>query len=81
MSAFDDGFHAGRIEEKVSEHDRRLNAINGSIDRAEETISLLREDVRGIGVKVGVYAGIAAFVAAIVGSAASGVIVYAIVHA
>lgn len=74
MSSFEDGFHAGRIQEKVSEHDRRLNAINGSIDRAEAAISGLREDVKGIGVKVGVYAAIAAFVSGIVGSLATAVI-------
>ena len=80
-------YQRGQQAEKIAEHDRRLDAINGSIDRAEETIVGMRGDihqlaltVNGIGVKVGAYAGIAAFVAAIVGSAASGLIVYAIVH-
>ena len=32
-------FERGQMHEKVREHDRRLDAINGSIDRAEEAIS------------------------------------------
>lgn len=73
--SFSDGFHAGRIQEKVAEHDRRLNAINGSIDRAEASVSALREDVRGLGVKVGVYAAVAAFVAGLAGSIVTAIVV------
>lgn len=80
-------FEHGQQYEKIVEHDRRLDAINGTIDRAEEAISGLRQDVHqlalavnGIGVKVGGYAALAAFVAAIVGSTASGIIIYLVVH-
>jgi hypothetical protein len=72
---YEDGVEVGQWREKVREHDRRLNAINGSIDRAEEAITGLREDVRGIGVKVGVYAGLAAFLASTVGSIVTGVVI------
>jgi len=80
MSSYDDGVIDGQTREQVREHGRRLDAMNGSIDRAEQAISGLREDVKGIGVKVGIYAAIAASVAAIVGSAASGLIIYIITN-
>ncbi len=66
-----DEFERGRIHEKVREHDRRLQAINGSIDRAEAAINKLSSEVAKISVKV----GIASAVAALVGSAATGVVV------
>ena len=80
-------YERGKQAERIAEHDRRLNAINGSIDRAEETIVGMRQDVHnlaltvnGIGVKVGVYAGLAAFIASGLGSIATGIIVYNLVH-
>lgn len=80
-------FERGAQAEKIREHDRRLDAINGSIDRAEETVVALRKDihqvaltVNGLGVKVGVYAGLAAFIASTAGSVVTGVIVYSIVN-
>lgn len=66
-----DEFERGRIHEKVREHDRRLQAINGSIDRAEAAINKLSSEVAKISVKV----GIASAVAALVGSAATAVVV------
>lgn len=74
-ASFEDGFQAGTLQEKVREHDRRLNAINGSIDRAEAALSAVREDVRGLGVRVGVYAAVAAFVASAAGSIVTAVVV------
>lgn len=72
MSEHDnDEFERGRIHEKVREHDRRLQAINGSIDRAEAAINKLSSEVAKISVKV----GIASAVAALVGSAATAVVV------
>lgn len=80
-------YERGKQAERIAEHDRRLNAINGSIDRAEEAVIALRQDihsvaltVNGIGVKVGVYAGLAAFIASGVGSIATGLIVYQLVQ-
>lgn len=87
MSTFDDGYHAGKMSERVNEHDRRLNAINGSIDRSEQaqlqltaTVADLARKVEGIGSKVGVYASIGAFVASVIGSVVTGVVVYALTH-
>jgi hypothetical protein len=71
IMAVDDEYQRGRLTEKVAEHDRRLNAINGSIDRAEAAINGLREEVARITVKV----GIAAFIAGLVGSGITAVIV------
>lgn len=79
-TSFEDGFHAGQMQERVAEHDRRLAAIIGSIDRAETAISALREDVGKIGVRVGIYAAMAAFVASIAGSIVTGVIVFSLIH-
>ena len=36
MSGYDDGVADGVLRERVNEHGRRLDAINGSIDRNEE---------------------------------------------
>lgn len=72
-------FERGRLHEKVLEHDRRLDAINGSIDRAEQAVSALREDVRGLSVRVGMYAAVAAFAASTAGSVVTGVVIYTIV--
>lgn len=71
-----DEFQRGRLTEKVAEHDRRLFAINGSIDRAEAAINGLREEVARIAVKVGV----AAFLAGLFGSGATAVIVTQFTH-
>lgn len=74
-------FERGALTEKVREHDRRLQAINGSINRAEATqrdltatVADLALKVEGIGVKVAVYAGIAAGVAGVAGSVVAAVI-------
>lgn len=74
-------FERGALTEKVREHDRRLAAINGSIDRAEAaqtaltaTVADLALKVEGIGVKVAMYAAIAAGVAGIAGSVVAAVI-------
>lgn len=87
MTTFEDGYHAGQLRERVSEHDRRLNAINGSIEAAQRsdveltaTVAELARKVEGIGVRVGMYAAMAAFVASIAGSIVTGVVVYAIVQ-
>lgn len=80
-------YERGKQAEKIAEHDRRLDAINGSIDRAEEAVVALRKDVHqvaltvnGIGAKVGVYAAFAAFSASLFGSVATGVVIYQLVQ-
>lgn len=68
----------GALEERVTEHDRRLAAINGSIDRAEQAISNLSTQVGNLGVRVGLYAALgAAAASAVVGIAASLVVYWA----
>lgn len=70
MSAPDD-FERGRLHEKVQEHDRRLRAINGSIDRAEVAITDLRTEVAKLATRV----ALASAVAALIGSGVTAAVV------
>lgn len=76
--SYGDDFERGRIHERVTEHGRRLDAINGSIDRAESAISGLRVDFGRLATRVGIYAAIAAGVAGIVGSIVAAFILKAV---
>jgi hypothetical protein len=66
-----DEFERGRLHEKVREHDRRLLAINGSIDRAEAAINGLRTEVAKMTVRVAV----ATSIATLIGSGITAVVV------
>jgi chromosome segregation ATPase len=46
--AFEEGRHRERIEGRLNSHEQRLNAINGSIDRAAEATEALEETVRAL---------------------------------
>lgn len=66
----------GRIEERIAEHDRRLNAINGSIDRAELAINTLSQQVATLGVRVGLYAALGAAASSVVMGIVASLIVW-----
>jgi hypothetical protein len=66
-----DDFERGRLHEKVQEHDRRLQAINGSIDKAQAAITQLSTEVTKITVRVAV----ATSIATLVGSGITAVVV------
>lgn len=76
MSDMEDAaFDRGRMHEKVVEHDRRLNAINGSIDRAEQALSKVDKKIDVLTGKLRVWAAMAAFIAGVVSPVVSSLII------
>ena len=69
-------FERGRYAERVHEHGRRLDAINGSIDRTGQSLNELELTVARIGRTVAIYAALAAGVMGIVGSVIGALIVW-----
>lgn len=65
----------GRTEERLEEHDRRLDTINGSIARGAGALVELRLEVKGLATRVGVWAAVGAAVSSAVVSVAVGIAV------
>lgn len=66
----------GRTDARVEDAERRLNAVNGNIERMGQALSQLDRTVAGLVAKVAV----ASAFAALVGSGAMTLIVYFISH-
>lgn len=66
----------GTVDEKLSDHERRLSAINGNVAEGAKAITTLALELGKLATKVGVYAGIGGLVAAAVSSGVTALIVY-----
>lgn len=77
---YDDGFADGQLREKIREHDRRLIAINGSIDRAETTLAGLRTDVDVFFGKVKVWGFVAVSLLGLISPIVTGIVVFSLTH-
>lgn len=66
----------GRTDQRIYEHDRRLDAINGSIKEGSDAITALAIEMGKLTTRVGVYAAIGGVVAASVSSGLTAIIVF-----
>ncbi len=53
-----DEYWRGQTDSRIEEHDRRLDAINGSIDRSEAAVTNLKIAVEKVSTRVAIYAAV-----------------------
>lgn len=66
----------GAIDSTVQDHERRLNAINGSIERGNAALHEVREEVVGIKASMRIWGSVVGLIAGIVSPTLVGLIVY-----